>query len=76
MAEEYFTFKEDGNLYREDGTIVDLGEEVTSDDTVVDRRVHRYFPDFYIKVKESHNKIKSYLIEVKPKKQTKPPVTI
>ena len=35
MAEEYFTFKEDGNLYREDGTIVDLGEEVTSDDTVV-----------------------------------------
>ena len=40
----------------------------------IDRRVHRYFPDFYIKVKESHNKIKSYLIEVKPKKQTKPPV--
>ena len=35
MAEEYFTFKEDGNLYREDGTIVDLGEEVKSDDAVV-----------------------------------------
>ena len=40
----------------------------------LDNRVHRYFPDFFIKVKESHNKIKSYLIEVKPKKQTKPPV--
>ena len=38
----------------------------------VDNRVHRYFPDFYIKVKES-NSIKKYLIEVKPKKQTSPP---
>ena len=32
----------------------------------IDNRVHRYFPDFYIKVKES-NSIKKYLIEVKPK---------
>ena len=36
-------------------------------------RVHRYFPVFIIKVKESNNKIKTYIIEVKPKKQTKPP---
>lgn len=39
----------------------------------LDNRVHRYFPDFIIKVKESNNKIKTYIIEVKPKKQTKPP---
>jgi len=39
----------------------------------VDRRVHRYFPDFYIKIKESNNTIKKYLIEIKPKKQTVPP---
>ena len=39
----------------------------------VDARVHRYFPDFYIKVKESNSLIKKYLIEVKPKKQTQPP---
>jgi len=39
----------------------------------VDGRVHRYFPDFYIKVKESNSLIKKYLIEVKPKKQTVPP---
>jgi len=39
----------------------------------VDRRVHRYFPDFYIKIKESNNIIKKYLIEIKPKKQTVPP---
>ena len=39
----------------------------------VDRRVHRYFPDFYIKIKESDKSIKKYLIEIKPKKQTVPP---
>tara|TARA_Y100001938_G_C8039740_1_gene405487 strand:+ start:336 stop:779 length:444 start_codon:yes stop_codon:yes gene_type:complete len=40
----------------------------------LDNRVHRYFPDFIIKVKESTNIIKTYVIEVKPKKQTKPPL--
>ena len=39
----------------------------------VDNRVHRYFPDFYMKVKERGGKIKRYVIEVKPAKQTKPP---
>ena len=39
----------------------------------VDNKVHRYFPDFYIKVKESTGHIKKYLIEIKPKKQTAPP---
>jgi len=36
----------------------------------LDNRVHRYFPDFYIKVKENNGVIKRYLIEIKPKKQT------
>ena len=36
----------------------------------IDNKVHRYYPDFYIKVRESTGKIKRYLIEVKPKKQT------
>ena len=39
----------------------------------IDNRVHRYFPDFYMKVKEMNGKIKRYMIEVKPAKQTKPP---
>ena len=38
-----------------------------------DNRVHRYFPDFIIKVKESNGQIKRYVIEVKPKKQTLQP---
>ena len=39
----------------------------------VDKRVHRYFPDFYIKVQENTGRIKTYLIEVKPLKQTQKP---
>jgi len=35
----------------------------------IDNRYHRYFPDFYIKVRESTGKIKKYIIEVKPQKQ-------
>ena len=35
----------------------------------VDNRVHRYFPDFYIKVRESNGKIKKMIIEIKPLKQ-------
>ena len=38
-----------------------------------DGKVHRYFPDFYIKVKQSNGNIKKFIIEVKPKKQTRPP---
>jgi len=36
----------------------------------IDNKVHRYFPDFYIKVQENTGQIKKYLIEIKPKKQT------
>ena len=38
-----------------------------------DSKVHRYFPDFYIKVKQSNGNLKKFIIEVKPKKQTRPP---
>ena len=36
----------------------------------LDNRIHRYFPDFYIKVVENNGQIQKYLIEIKPKKQT------
>ena len=38
-----------------------------------DGRIHRYFPDFYIKVRQSNGMIKKFIVEVKPKIQTKPP---
>ncbi len=39
----------------------------------VDGKIHRYYPDFLIKVKESDGSIKKYMIEIKPSKQTIPP---
>ena len=39
----------------------------------LDNRIHRYFPDFYMKVRESNGIIKNYIVEVKPLKQTTPP---
>jgi hypothetical protein len=41
----------------------------------LDGKIHRYFPDFYIKVKEKTGDIKKYLIEIKPKKQVMGPTT-
>jgi len=39
-----------------------------------DGRQHRYFVDFYLKVKKPDDTIKEYLWEVKPHKETIPPV--
>jgi hypothetical protein len=41
----------------------------------VKRKVRKYYPDFFVKVKESTGNIKKYIIEIKPKKQTQPPKT-
>mgnify|MGYP000079245087 FL=1 len=38
-----------------------------------DNRVHRYFVDFYIKVRENSGDIKKYLIEIKPAKFVEQP---
>ena len=40
----------------------------------LDNKIHKYYPDFIIKIKENNGKIKTYVIEVKPKKQTRPPI--
>jgi len=39
----------------------------------VDNRIHRYFPDFYMKVRESNGIVKKYIVEIKPLKQCSPP---
>ena len=38
-----------------------------------DGRIHRYFPDFYVKTKQHDGTIKKMIIEVKPNRQTKAP---
>lgn len=39
----------------------------------MDKRVHRYFPDFIVKMRKSDDSVMTYIIEVKPEKQTQPP---
>lgn len=37
----------------------------------IDKKVHRYFPDFIVKVKKKDGKSATYMLEVKPENQTK-----
>jgi len=39
----------------------------------IDKKVHRYYPDFLIKIKDENEKLRTIVIEVKPKNQTTPP---
>tara|TARA_B100002019_G_scaffold13539_1_gene10918 strand:- start:103 stop:441 length:339 start_codon:yes stop_codon:yes gene_type:complete len=39
----------------------------------VDGRVHRYFPDFYISLRNTSGRLQKYIVEVKPLKQTMQP---
>ena len=39
----------------------------------VDRKMHRYYPDFLIKVKKQDGTKQTMVIEVKPKRETKAP---
>lgn len=39
----------------------------------LDNKIHRYFPDFVVKVKKKDETLMTYLLEVKPEVQTKPP---
>ena len=39
----------------------------------VQKKWRRYFPDFWVRVREANGTIKSYLIEVKPKRQVEGP---
>ena len=39
----------------------------------VDNKIHRYYPDFFMKVRQPNGTHKKFLIEIKPKKQTLPP---
>ena len=39
----------------------------------VDKRVHRYFPDFWVKMRSYDGAINTMIIEIKPSKETKIP---
>jgi hypothetical protein len=39
----------------------------------VDNRIHRYFPDFFVKKINRQGKVESAIIEIKPASQSRPP---
>jgi hypothetical protein len=39
-----------------------------------DNKMHRYYVDFQIRIKDKTGEVKTYLVEIKPSKQTVPPV--
>jgi len=51
----------------------------SSEETIIpyrcqtDNKLHRYFVDFRIKVKQKDGTLKTYIIEIKPDAQTRPP---
>lgn len=40
----------------------------------IDNRLHRYFPDFFVKFLDKSGQINTMIVEVKPASQSKPPV--
>ena len=40
----------------------------------LDGKIHRYYPDFRVKVKNKTNRIENWIIEIKPYKFTKEPI--
>jgi len=48
-------------------------EEISISYRSVDNRPHRYYPDFYMKVRQSNGTFKKFIVEIKPKKQTRKP---
>lgn len=61
--------------FDENPNILQWGSEELSIPYVspVDKRWHRYFPDFIVRARGKDGNTKTILIEVKPSSQTKPP---
>lgn len=41
----------------------------------IDNKIHRYFPDFFVRKRDRSGKIENVVIEIKPYNQTMPPKT-
>lgn len=59
-----------------DNTVIEWASEEIAIPYVspIDNRVHRYFIDFYVKKKNVDGKFVTFLAEIKPHAQTKPPI--
>ena len=59
----------------ENTSVLEWGSETTIIPYIspIDKKFHRYFVDFYIKVKNKENELQRYLVEIKPDRFTKAP---
>jgi hypothetical protein len=59
----------------ENAAVLEWGSETTIIPYIspIDKQFHRYFVDFYIKVKNKENQLQRYLVEIKPDRFTKAP---
>ena len=59
----------------ENASVLEWGSETTIIPYIspIDKQFHRYFVDFYIKVKNKENVLQRYLVEIKPDRFTKAP---
>jgi hypothetical protein len=39
----------------------------------IDKKMHKYYVDFIVQIREKDGSVKTYLVEIKPSKQTKQP---
>ena len=59
----------------QNSSVIEWGSEtvVIPYKSPIDLKIHRYFVDFFIMVKQSDGTVVRYLIEIKPERFTKPP---
>ena len=72
VSQRQLTYEEQEDLHYEEYW-KSIEEHIIPYKDPVAKKWRRYFPDFYMKVKEANGKVQSYLVEVKPLKQTKCP---
>ena len=62
--------------YDEHPDVIEWGSEEISIPYIspLDNRIHRYYPDFFVKKRDPDGNIVYDLVEVKPFKETQPPV--
>ena len=72
-SEEDFSDRLAGQIRKETGYSEKQREIIIPYLSPWDGKIHRYFPDFIVKVRENNGNHRTKVIEVKPYKQTIPP---
>jgi hypothetical protein len=61
-------------MYGSDSHFQTIEEVVIPYRSPIDKKMHRYFVDFFVRTKSADGSLQSMLVEIKPKKQTVEPI--